>query len=155
MNETLHLLVVDDEMGMRLAVERAMRNFTMSFTNIQCEVCEVNFRISQAESGEAALAVIDSIVRLLPGAISDPESASLDSFETGLLDHPHYTRPEDFEGIKVPEVLRSGNHALIRAWRRRQALLLTRRLRPDLYQRASLSPEDLKLLEETDEDQQP
>ena len=60
MNETLHLLVVDDEMGMRLAVERAMRNFTMSFTNIQCEVCEVNFRISQAESGEAALAMIDT-----------------------------------------------------------------------------------------------
>ena len=100
----------------------------------------------------AALAVIDSIVRLLPGAISDPESASLDSFETGLLDHPHYTRPEDFEEMKVPEVLRSGNHALIKAWRRRHALKLTKQLRPDLYRKATLTPEDLELLDETDDE---
>ncbi|MDI6739796.1 MAG: tRNA (guanosine(37)-N1)-methyltransferase TrmD [Candidatus Edwardsbacteria bacterium] len=98
----------------------------------------------------AALAVIDSIVRLLPGAISDPESADRDSFETGLLDHPHYTRPEEFEGMKVPEILRSGNHAAIRRWRRKQALLITKRLRPDLLEKAELSGDDIELLDEED-----
>jgi len=98
----------------------------------------------------AALAVIDSIVRLLPGAISDPGSADRDSFETGLLDHPHYTRPEEFEGMKVPDILRSGNHAAIARWRRQQALLITRRLRPDLLGKADLSPDDWKLLNEDD-----
>jgi len=96
----------------------------------------------------AAMAVIDSVVRLLPGAISDPESADRDSFENGLLDHPHYTRPEEFEGMAVPEVLRSGNHAQIERWRRQQALRLTQRLRPDLLQRADLGPKDFDLLDE-------
>ncbi len=96
----------------------------------------------------AALVVIDAIVRLLPGAISDPESANCDSFETGLLDHPHYTRPEEFRGMKVPEVLRSGNHAQIKQWRRRQALIITRQHRPDLLERAALSPEDSDFLKE-------
>lgn len=96
----------------------------------------------------AALILIDSIVRLLPGAISDPRSAELDSFENGILDHPHYTRPEEFRGMKVPEVLRSGNHAQIARWRRAQALALTRKHRPDLLERAPLSPEDRKLLAE-------
>jgi len=96
----------------------------------------------------AAMAVIDSVVRLLPGAISDPESADRDSFENGLLDHPHYTRPETFEGMTVPEVLRSGNHAQIARWRRRQALRITRQQRPDLLQTAELSGQDLELLDE-------
>ncbi len=96
----------------------------------------------------AALALIDSVVRLLPGAISDPVSADRDSFESGLLDHPHYTRPEEFRGQRVPEVLRSGNHAKIAEWRRREALRLTLRLRPDLLKAASLSEEDCKILEE-------
>jgi tRNA (guanine37-N1)-methyltransferase len=101
----------------------------------------------------AALAVIDSIVRLLPGAISDPESANQDSFENGLLDHPHYTRPEEFRGMRVPEVLRSGNHEQIRRWRRGQALALTRKHRPDLLARAELNSEDLSLLEREESDQ--
>lgn len=96
----------------------------------------------------AALALIDSVVRLLPGAISDPESAERDSFENGLLDHPHYTRPEEFRGMKVPEVLRSGNHAKIAQWRRRQALRITLRHRPDLLANAVLSQEDREILEE-------
>ncbi len=95
----------------------------------------------------AALAVVDSIVRLLPGAISDPESADRDSFESGLLDHPHYTRPEEFEGMRVPEILRSGNHAAIARWRRRQSLLITMRRRPDLMEKAGLSGADLDLLD--------
>ena len=96
----------------------------------------------------AAMAVIDSVVRLLPGAISDPESADRDSFENGLLDHPHYTRPEVFEGMAVPEVLRSGNHAQIGRWRRQQALRITQQQRPDLLQRADLSEKDRELLDE-------
>ena len=96
----------------------------------------------------AAMAVIDSVVRLLPGAISDPGSADRDSFENGLLDHPHYTRPEEFESMTVPEVLRSGNHSQIERWRRQQALRITRQQRPDLLQRADLSPKDLELLDE-------
>lgn len=90
----------------------------------------------------AALVVIDAIVRLLPGAISDPESANCDSFETGLLDHPHYTRPEEYRGLKVPEVLRSGNHAQIKKWRRQQALAITKQFRPDLLENAAIDEED-------------
>ncbi len=96
----------------------------------------------------AALALIDSVVRLLPGAISDPESAERDSFENGLLDHPHYTRPEEFRGLKVPEVLRSGNHARIAEWRRREALRLTLKHRPDLLEGTGLGENDRKALEE-------
>lgn len=96
----------------------------------------------------AALALIDSVVRLLPGAISDPESAERDSFESGLLDHPHYTRPEEFRGEKVPEVLRSGNHARIARWRRREALRLTLVHRPDLLASAELDDSDQEMLGE-------
>jgi tRNA (guanine37-N1)-methyltransferase len=101
----------------------------------------------------AALVVIDSIVRLLPGAISDPESANCDSFETGLLDHPHYTRPEDFRGMKVPEVLRSGNHAQIKKWRRQQALAMTKKHRPDLLEKAEISRDDSEYLKELENNQ--
>lgn len=79
-----------------------------------------------------ALIVADSIVRLLPGAISDAESALEDSFQNGLLDAPHYTRPADFRGHTVPDVLLGGNHREIQKWRREQALLKTQKRRPDL-----------------------
>lgn len=98
----------------------------------------------------AALVVIDAIVRLLPGAISDPESANGDSFETGLLDHPHYTRPEEYRGMKVPEVLRSGNHAQIKKWRRQQALAITKQFRPDLLEKAAIEGEDKIFLKSFD-----
>lgn len=80
----------------------------------------------------AALALIDATARLLPGALGDEDSAATDSFATGLLDHPHYTRPREYRGMAVPEVLLSGNHAAIEKWRREQALARTRRTRPDL-----------------------
>lgn len=96
----------------------------------------------------AALALIDSVVRLLPGAISDPESAERDSFENGLLDHPHYTRPEEYRGERVPEVLRSGNHARIAEWRRREALRLTVKHRPELLASAGLDAKDSEILRE-------
>jgi tRNA (guanine37-N1)-methyltransferase len=83
----------------------------------------------------AALVIIDAVVRLLPGAISDIDSAETDSFQTGLLDHPHYTRPEVYNNISVPKVLLSGNHADIAEWRRNQTLEKTRALRNDLYEK--------------------
>jgi tRNA (guanine37-N1)-methyltransferase len=81
-----------------------------------------------------AMVVIDSVVRLIPGALGDAESAHEESFTTGLLDYPHYTRPAEFRGMKVPEVLLSGNHQEIRKWRRRMALERTKQVRPDLLQ---------------------
>lgn len=79
-----------------------------------------------------ALAVLDAVVRLLPGVLGDPDSASQDSFASGLLEHPHYTRPSVFRGMAVPEVLLSGDHERIRRWRRDQALVRTRARRADL-----------------------
>jgi tRNA (guanine37-N1)-methyltransferase len=79
-----------------------------------------------------AVVVIDAIVRLLPGAISDSESALLDSFQAGVLDAPLYTRPAEFEGMKVPDILQSGDHAKIESWRREEALRRTKERRPDL-----------------------
>ena len=83
--------------------------------------------------GELPAAVlVDAVTRLIPGVISDAESLLEDSFMTGLLDAPHYTKPADFRGMMVPDVLRSGDHAKIQAWRRAQALEKTRIRRPDL-----------------------
>jgi len=82
-----------------------------------------------------ALAVIDSVTRLLPGALGDEEAPTRDSFWDGSLDHPHYTRPAEFRGHKVPEVLLSGDHGKIAAWRREQARARTAERRPDLLER--------------------
>lgn len=79
-----------------------------------------------------ALVVLETVTRLLPGVVGRTESIEQDSFEKGLLDHPHYTRPQDFRGMTVPDVLVSGNHAAIEEWRREEALRKTRRNRPDL-----------------------
>lgn len=81
----------------------------------------------------AALVMIDSMVRLVPGALGDEDSAKEDSFVSGMLDYPHYTRPQEFMGLRVPEVLLSGNHREIEAWRRQQAMLRTIKRRPDLF----------------------
>ncbi|HWN81151.1 MAG TPA: tRNA (guanosine(37)-N1)-methyltransferase TrmD, partial [Candidatus Udaeobacter sp.] len=83
----------------------------------------------------AALCVIDAVVRLLPGALSDHESASSDSHYDGVLSPPSYTRPPEYRGLEVPEVLRSGNHAEILAWRQQEAERLTRERRPDLWEK--------------------
>lgn len=83
-----------------------------------------------------ALAVIEASVRLVPGALGDAESSEQDSFENGLLDHPHYTRPADFRGLKVPEVLLSGDHEAIARWRLQEAAQATRSRRPDLSEGA-------------------
>jgi tRNA (guanine37-N1)-methyltransferase len=95
-----------------------------------------------------ALVVIDAVVRLLPGALGDERSSVEESFEQGLLDWPHYTRPEVFEGVAVPEVLRSGRHADIRRWRLREAVARTWMRRPDLIAKHGLAPEASSLLNE-------
>lgn len=96
----------------------------------------------------AALALIDACVRQLPGALNDDASAVEDSFVSGLLDCAHYTRPEEYEGMRVPDVLLSGNHEQIRRWRLKQALGRTWLRRPDLLGPRSLSSEEARLLEE-------
>ena len=101
-----------------------------------------------------AMVMIDCIVRRLPGSLNDAESASQDSFSAGLLDWPHYTRPEEWKGMRVPEVLLSGNHAAIARWRRKQALGRTWQRRPDLLDEKALSKEDRQLLEEYRREQQ-
>ncbi len=96
----------------------------------------------------AAMAVIDATLRLLPGVLGDEQSAVEDSFSAGLLDHPHYTRPETVEGRSVPGVLLAGDHEAIRRWRRKQALGRTSLRRPELLQGRSLTSEDRRLLDE-------
>jgi len=95
----------------------------------------------------AALVVIDAVSRLIPGVLGDPEGAWDDSHASGLLEYPHYTRPAEFRGWRVPDVLISGDHARVRRWRREQALLRTWQRRPDLLARAALTPEDRKFLD--------
>jgi tRNA (guanine37-N1)-methyltransferase len=95
-----------------------------------------------------ALVVIDAVMRLLPGALGDFTSAEEDSIHSGLLEVPQYTRPREFRGERVPEVLLSGHHENIRRWRRRAALEVTYRRRPDLLERAELTSEDRMILEE-------
>jgi tRNA (guanine37-N1)-methyltransferase len=96
----------------------------------------------------AAAVVIDAVTRLLPGVLGDEQSAEQDSFMGGLLDHPHYSRPEEFEGLPVPPVLLSGDHAAVARWRRKQALGRTWLRRPELLQAVDLADEDRLLLEE-------
>jgi tRNA (guanine37-N1)-methyltransferase len=100
----------------------------------------------------AAMALMDACVRQLPGALNDDASAVEESFVDGLLDCPHYTRPEVYEGIRVPDVLLSGNHAAIRRWRLKQALGRTWQRRPELLADRTLSREEAELLAEFRQD---
>ncbi len=96
----------------------------------------------------AALAVIDAVARLVPGVLGNDESAVHESFTLDLLEGPHYTRPPEFRGLRVPDALLSGDHARIARWRRQQALLRTRARRPDLFGKLALTPQDRALLQE-------
>jgi tRNA (guanine37-N1)-methyltransferase len=96
----------------------------------------------------AAMVVVDAVVRLLPGALGSPESPADESFAHGLLEAPHYTRPPEFRGWAVPDVLLSGHHAEVEKWRRRQNLLITAQRRPDLLASAELSAADREWLGE-------
>jgi tRNA (guanine37-N1)-methyltransferase len=95
----------------------------------------------------AAMMIVDAVTRLLPGALGSEHAAGQDSHATGLLEHPHYTRPPDFRGWQAPDVLVSGHHANVNRWRRQQALLRTWLRRPDMLQDAWLTDDDLFFLE--------
>jgi tRNA (guanine37-N1)-methyltransferase len=99
-----------------------------------------------------SLLMTETIVRYIPGVVGDEESVMLDSFQQSLLDYPHYTRPSEFRGLRVPDVLLSGNHEQIRIWRRRMMLRKTFERRPDLLLKAQLTEEDEKLLSEIKKD---
>lgn len=96
----------------------------------------------------AALVVVDAVARLVPGVVGKRESVQEESFAGGLLEYPQYTRPEEFRGLRVPEVLLSGHHQEVARWRRRQALLRTKARRPDLLARIQLTDEEKELLRE-------
>jgi len=108
------------------------------------EISIGDFILTGGELG--AMTVIDSVVRLLPGVLGNRESSVQDSFSTGLLEHPHYTRPAEFRGMKVPDVLLSGNHANIEKWRQEQSLYRTWSRRPDLLGTLELSEAESKLI---------
>lgn len=110
------------------------------------EISIGDFVLTGGELG--AMVVIDSIVRLLPDSLGNEASAVEDSFSTGLLEHPHYTRPADFRGYLVPEVLRSGHHKNIEAWRKEMSLKRTKERRPDLLKTYPLTDEERKQLED-------
>ena len=96
----------------------------------------------------AAMVLTDAVSRFIPGVLGSGESAEEESFSDGLLEYPQYTRPRELNGMEVPEVLLSGDHAKIKAWRRQESLRATKKFRPDLLQKAALTPKEIKLLEE-------
>ena len=124
--------------------ERAM-------TKIDEELSMGDFVLTGGELG--ALIVIDAVARLIPGVLGNAESAVTESFESGLLEHPQYTKPREWNGVPVPEVLQSGDHARIERWRRWHALQLTKTRRPDLFAKLEpLAKADAKLLAKREED---
>ncbi|WP_411682979.1 tRNA (guanosine(37)-N1)-methyltransferase TrmD [Clostridium thailandense] len=118
-----------------------------TYKYIDMEISLGDFVLTGGEM--ACIPIIDSICRIIPGVLSSSESYTEESFYNGLLEYPQYTRPEYFEDIKVPEILTSGHHENIRKWRRLQSLLITKRRRPDLFNKFELSDEDKKLLRNT------
>ena len=96
----------------------------------------------------AAMVMVDAVSRMVPGVLGNQDSGSAESFEGDLLEYPQYSRPEEWRGKKVPEVLLSGHHKNIEIWRRQQSLVRTKERRPDLLQRAKMTPEEQKWLEE-------
>jgi tRNA (guanine37-N1)-methyltransferase len=98
-----------------------------------------------------ALMLVDALTRLLPGVLGDPDGAADDSHSSGLIEYPHYTRPSEFRGWQVPEILLSGNHAKVAQWRREQSLLRTKIRRPDILEKANLSKKDLDFLKTLNE----
>lgn len=115
------------------------------YKHIDLEISIGDFILTGGEM--AAIPVIDSILRLKNGVLNKKESYEEESFSEGLLEYPQYTRPEEFEGEKVPQVLLSGHHENIRKWRRAKSLLITKERRIDLYNKITLSKEDKKILE--------
>ncbi|KPN72429.1 tRNA (guanosine(37)-N1)-methyltransferase TrmD [Neisseria sp. 83E34] len=120
-------------------------------TSVDQEISIGDFVVSGGEL--PAMMLMDAVLRLIPGVLGDSQSAEQDSFANGLLDCPHYTRPLEFRGMGIPEVLRSGNHGLIAKWRLKQSLQRTLLRRPDLLEKRNLIPEEIRLLQEIKEEQ--
>ncbi|WP_165089599.1 tRNA (guanosine(37)-N1)-methyltransferase TrmD [Neisseria yangbaofengii] len=114
--------------------------------NVDEEISMGDFVVSGGEL--PAMMLMDAVLRFVPGVLGDIQSAEQDSFSDGLLDCPHYTKPLEFQGMAVPDVLRSGNHALIAEWRLKQSLQRTLVRRPDLLEKRSLIPKETRLLQE-------
>ena len=110
------------------------------------EISLGDYVISGGET--ASMVLIEGISRLIPGVVEDIESVNQDSFQKGILDYPHYTKPEEIDGLTIPKVLVSGNHQKINLWRKKQALGITWLKRPELLKKVKLSKEDDKLLKE-------
>ncbi|MBP1888531.1 tRNA (guanine37-N1)-methyltransferase [Clostridium moniliforme] len=117
------------------------------YNYIDMEISLGDFILTGGEM--AAIPIIDSVLRLKPGVLGKEESFMEESFSNGLLEYPQYTRPEEFEGIRVPDILLSGHHENIRKWRRKQSLISTREKRKDLFEKIELSKEDKKLLRDS------
>lgn len=115
------------------------------------EVCIGDYILTGGEL--ASLVIIDAVGRLVPGVLGKIASVHDESFSDGILEAPQYTKPPEFRGMEVPEILRGGDHKAITRWRRKQALLRTLKRRPDLLEKADLSPADRKLLDEIEMDQ--
>ncbi len=121
-----------------------------ALTVIDEELSLGDFVLTGGELG--ALIVVDAVARLIPGVLGNAESALTESFESGLLEHPHYTRPAEWRGLPVPEVLQGGDHARIARWRRWHALQITKLRRPDLFGKLELTKADIKLLGKKESD---
>lgn len=121
-------------------------------TSVDEEISIGDFVVSGGEL--PAMLLMDAVLRLIPGILGDMQSAEQDSFANGLLDCPHYTRPIEFQGMSVPEILRSGNHALIAEWRLEQSLRRTLERRPDLLEGRALLPQEIRLLEKIRKEQE-
>ena len=117
-----------------------------AYKHIDMEVSLGDFVLTGGEM--AAIPIIDSVLRLIPGVLGKEESFMDESYSDGLLEYPQYTRPEVYEGERVPEVLLSGHHENIRKWRRKQSLLITKERRKDLYKNIQLTKEDMKILKD-------
>lgn len=137
LKEEEHLILI---CGRYKDVDDRVRHF------IDLEISIGDYVLSGGEP--AALVILDAVSRLLPGALGDEDSRVSDSFEEGILDAPYFTRPREFEGLKVPDVLLSGDHEKIRKWRLKEALKRTLIKRPDLLKKAKLSEEAKQLLDE-------
>lgn len=140
------------DLSKELAKEDELIFLCGHYEGIDERICEyIDLEISIGDfiltGGEmAAIPVIDSVLRLKPGVLGKEESFMDESFSNGLLEYPQYTRPEEFEGKRVPEVLLSGHHENIRKWRRLQSLIITRDRRKDLFDKIELTKEDKKIL---------
>jgi len=153
--------VFDQGLARELAAERKNLTFLCGRYEAIDERVRDNFTDLEISIGDyvltggelPALVIIDAVSRLLPGVLGDMQSAEDESFSRGLLDFPHYTRPEVYRGLEVPKVLLSGNHAAIRRWRLKESLKRTMKNRPDLFDKYSLNEEELKLMDEIKEDE--